>query len=57
MPKYEYQCTACPQIVEITRSIEDSLSRVPYCESCMIPMVRVWNVPGVQFKGDGWGAS
>jgi putative FmdB family regulatory protein len=57
MPSYEYQCTACAQRVEITRSIDDSFSRVPYCESCMIPMARVWNVPGVQFKGDGWGAS
>jgi putative FmdB family regulatory protein len=57
MARYEYQCEACAEHIEITRSIEDSLSRVPYCDGCLIPMKRVYTSPSVQFKGDGWGSS
>ena len=53
MAVYEYACIECDTSVEITRSISEPES-VPSCSICGYHMTRVWNAPGIQFKGSGF---
>jgi putative FmdB family regulatory protein len=55
MATYEFRCEVCSKQIEIQRSIEDKLARDPYCESCTVPMKRVYSLGGIVFKGNGWG--
>lgn len=56
MPKYEYACTFCDNVVEVERRItEDEV--VPKCYLCDEPTKRVWNSAATHFKGGGWGAT
>jgi len=57
MADYEYSCGMCEKAITISRPITDQLSRDPYCESCMIPMKRVYSATPAIFKGKGWGGS
>jgi putative FmdB family regulatory protein len=53
MATYEYGCIECDKTEEVSRGITDPES-IPSCPSCGYAMVRVWNAPGVQFKGSGF---
>jgi putative FmdB family regulatory protein len=53
MPTYEYACIECDESMEITRGFKDPES-VPPCPSCGYNMSRVYNAPGIQFKGSGF---
>jgi putative FmdB family regulatory protein len=52
MPKYDYKCNACGGQQELERSIHAEADS-PVC--CNQNMERMFSVPGVQFKGGGWG--
>ena len=52
MPAYDFKCTACDQVFEITRrSGESSPVTCPACESAA---KRVFTPVGVHFKGSGF---
>jgi len=53
MPIYEYACITCETSEEVTRGFSDPES-LPACPSCGYSMARVYNAPGVQFKGSGF---
>ena len=53
MATYEYACIECYKPTEIQRAISDPES-VPSCPVCGYSMTRVWNAPGIQFKGSGF---
>jgi putative FmdB family regulatory protein len=53
MPKYEYACIECNQKQEIIRGFNDP-ETVPPCPTCGYIMIRVYNAPGIQFKGSGF---
>jgi len=54
MPTYEYMCESCGGMVTVILSVHDQKEPVE-CQTCKVYMVRVWNTPGVIFKGGGWG--
>jgi putative FmdB family regulatory protein len=51
MPTYEYQCIACNMRYTVERSIHEA--NPPQC--CNMAMAQVYGVPGISFKGTGWG--
>ena len=52
MPYYTYQCPECPTTHEVERSIHaEELDE--YCK-CGAKMTRVFNPPGIAFKGGGF---
>ena len=53
MAKYEYACIECDKNVEVTRGMSEK-EILPPCPSCGYEMARVYNAPGVQFKGSGF---
>jgi putative FmdB family regulatory protein len=53
MPTYDYACIECDESQEVTRGFNDPES-VPPCPSCGYRMTRVYNAPGIQFKGSGF---
>jgi len=53
MPRYDYTCVECDKTVELSHGMQEEPS-VP-CPSCGYKMVKVFAVPGLQFKGGGWG--
>jgi putative FmdB family regulatory protein len=54
MPDYEYQCTGdCPYIVIKHRSIKDDDPGYD-CESCNLPLERIYSNVGVVFNGSGY---
>lgn len=54
MPKYDYACTFCNNVVEVERSVHDD-EIVPKCFLCSEPTKRVFGFAGAHFKGQGWG--
>ena len=52
MPAYDYRCTACRELFEITRSSSDDA--VVCCPECGAPSKRVFTPVGVVFKGSGF---
>ena len=40
--KYTYTCSMCPSIKVMTWNLVTELDRVPYCDYCVIPMVRYY---------------
>ena len=52
MPIYEYQCTACEEVLEVIQNRSDP----PYsnCPKCGGDMKKLLSAPGIQFKGSGW---
>jgi len=54
MPSYQYKCDACEITQTETFSIKVELPS-PLCPKCQEPMLRVFSVASVQFKGSGWG--
>jgi len=52
MPKYDYQCPKCEEIIERTHSITYTPEMT--CSKCLAPMKR-WIAPvSSHFKGKGW---
>ena len=37
---YSYYCEVCPYIEVLTWDLASTLTRVPYCKYCVIPMKR-----------------
>jgi putative FmdB family regulatory protein len=53
MPTYEYGCMTCDISQEVSRGFNDP-ENIPSCLVCGYAMARVYNAPGVQFKGSGF---
>jgi putative FmdB family regulatory protein len=53
MATYEYVCTKCNTVKEISHPITDSPTI--YCETCAIPRQKKFSLGAVTFKGGGWG--
>ena len=53
MPNYEYSCKECGTYGSVYRTYKEDDSGMQ-CPKCKIDMVRVFTVPGISFKGDGW---
>lgn len=51
MPSYEYRCIACNMTYMVERSIHED--NAPMC--CNMAMAQIYGVPGISFKGTGWG--
>jgi putative FmdB family regulatory protein len=53
MPIYDYKCNTCDLNMSVIRKI-DATERTPLCANCVKDLVRVYDAPGVSFKGTGW---
>jgi putative FmdB family regulatory protein len=54
--RYEYKCKNCDQTVEIVAPLGSKLEhKCPHCNSKNLK--RIWNVPFVKYKGDGFYSS
>lgn len=52
MPAYDYRCTACENLFEVTRSM--GATGDEHCPTCEAPAKRVFTPVGVAFKGTGF---
>lgn len=52
MPTYDYRCTACENLFEVTRSMGAMSDE--HCPECEAPAKRVFTPVGVAFKGTGF---
>jgi len=52
MPKYDYVCTACDTVFEVTRSMTSTATE--HCPACGEIGKRVFTPVGVAFKGSGF---
>ena len=52
MPIYEYRCPLCNTQMELELSMDHDLVR---CTDCGAQANRIYSVPGLVFKGTGWG--
>jgi putative FmdB family regulatory protein len=55
MPIYDYKCNTCELNMSVIRKIDEP-ERTPLCVNCVKDLVRVYDSPGVTFKGTGWAA-
>lgn len=53
MPKYDYECNECNNVIQITRSMKDQEEQY-YCPNCKGLLERIWHSPGAIFKGGGF---
>ena len=52
MPTYEHRCTECGDRLEVVQSFsDDPLTSCPRCEG---RLKKVFNSPGISFKGSGF---
>ena len=52
MPIYEYECTACPQVIEVMQKFSDApLERCPVCST---PVHKIMSRTSFALKGKGW---
>jgi putative FmdB family regulatory protein len=53
MPKYDYECRQCQERTEldVPYDLRDSGYECPYCG---FDLDRIYSVPNIAFKGDGW---
>ena len=52
MPTYEYRCKDCGEHLEVVQSFaDDPLTMCPRCEGTL---KKVFNSPGISFKGSGF---
>ena len=47
MPRFDYKCPKCEQVVETTDST------APLCRKCRVRMKRVWSAPSISWKCEG----
>ena len=52
MPMYDYRCPICNTQMELELSMDHDLVR---CTDCGAQANRIYSVPGLVFKGTGWG--
>jgi putative FmdB family regulatory protein len=52
MPAYDYRCTECAEVFEVTRSMGSTSEEC--CPSCGSPASRLYSPVGVSFKGTGF---
>ena len=52
MPTYDYRCTGCDELFEISRPMGASGDEL--CPTCGSPAKRVFTPVGVAFKGSGF---
>lgn len=50
---YEYKCTECHYITEYS-NCQDTQTGEMVCDKCYSPLLRVYSVPNIQFKGSGF---
>lgn len=50
---YEYRC-GCEHRTTLRVEV-DQRDDKRTCDTCSKPMQRVYSVPGISFKGEGWG--
>lgn len=55
MPTYKYECPKCREI-EVAVVAINKEQDAPKCPQCDLPMVRLYGIQTVIFKGAGWGA-
>lgn len=53
MPNYEYECTECKSEYNKYRSMKDDDPGY-LCDTCNIPLIRVYSSIGVTFNGPGF---
>ena len=53
MPAYRYRCNDCEILFDIEQPIDDNHDAFP-CPYCDQPADRVWTVPVIVFRGDGF---
>ena len=53
MPSYQYKCSQCEANLVVTRSLNDSDPGYD-CETCKIPLTRVYSIGNPVFKGSGF---
>lgn len=53
MPTYSYKCPDCFEIYTEVRGMNDK-PKVSQCEMCKKPLLRIYEVRGISFKGDGF---
>jgi putative FmdB family regulatory protein len=53
MATYEYACIECDESIEVNRGMTEKELVTP-CPKCGYSMSRIWNAPGIQFKGSGF---
>lgn len=52
MPTYEYRCGKCNSLTVLSRSVDERDDEVT-C-TCGFSSTRIYNAPGIQFKGTGF---
>lgn len=52
-PTYEYRCNKCMTTQEFSRPVEERDTPTK-CITCGLESTRVYNTPGIQFKGTGF---
>ena len=53
MPAYQYKCPHCEVILVVNRSLHDADPGYE-CETCKIPMNKVYSIGAVTFRGSGF---
>lgn len=53
MATYEFICEVCNELTTTSQSMKEDLV-VPDCPKCNLRMNRIYNTPGIQFKGTGF---
>jgi putative FmdB family regulatory protein len=52
MPRYDYRCTSCDHVFEVSRAISEIGEEC--CAACGAPAKRVFSPTGIVFKGSGF---
>ena len=55
MPTYEFRCNECGTFGSTFRSFTEDVPTMD-CPKCHTLMTRIYSVPGLVFKGKGWGS-
>ena len=51
---YNFKCPKCKEDFEIRESMANIERLKPMCPKCEVHMTRMYNSPGIHFKGFGW---
>ena len=51
---YNFKCPKCKGVFEIRESMVNIDKLRPMCPKCEVHMLRMYDIPGIHFKGDGW---
>lgn len=53
MPIYQYKCAECEAVTDVVRGITESAPDL-FCQTCNLPLKRLYSNIGVTFNGDGF---